>query len=306
MILASVGECMVELTGSHVSNIRSTPVGFGGDTFNTAAYWAYLADQDAGVTVKYVTALGDDAISSSMAHRFNQLGIDISSIVQIEGALPGVYLIETDDSGERVFRYWRSQSAATRMFTAPWLEATSQSLRGASLVYLSGITAAILDTSARNALIECIAGLSEAGSTVAFDPNYRAALWSTDAATAFMQTLGPWIDIVLPSMQDHELIYGASNEDEAIRKWQAMGAKQVVLKNEQHPVLVCTAEHGVTQTKPPVLVDAIDTTAAGDSFNAAFLYAHVTGCDVHEAVARGHALAARVVKVSGALLPELG
>jgi 2-dehydro-3-deoxygluconokinase len=48
----------------------------------------------------------------------------------------------------------------------------------------------------------------------------------------------------------------------------------------------------------------VDTTAAGDSFNAGYLAAHLTGATDAEALQRGHAFARRVIGYPGAIVPK--
>src|SRR3712207_2573497 len=97
--VAAIGECMVELTVLGADTLR---LGFGGDTLNTSVYLARL-----GIAVDYVTALGDDSYSARMVAQWREEGIGIDLVLRLPGRLPGLYLIETDASGERRFLYWR-------------------------------------------------------------------------------------------------------------------------------------------------------------------------------------------------------
>jgi 2-dehydro-3-deoxygluconokinase len=47
----------------------------------------------------------------------------------------------------------------------------------------------------------------------------------------------------------------------------------------------------------------VDTTAAGDSFNAAYLYARFSGADPAAAIVQASGVAAKVIAVRGALVP---
>ena len=123
-------------------------VGFAGDTFNAAVYLKRSAPE---VQVAYVTALGTDPLSARMTAAFEAEGLDTGLIERRADRVPGLYAISLDDKGERSFTYWRDASAARTLFLPP-AEVNPRSLKDFDLVYLSGITLAILAPEARAAL----------------------------------------------------------------------------------------------------------------------------------------------------------
>lgn len=161
--IACIGECMIELRETAPATMAR---GFGGDTLNTAVYLArLLAPRRA--QVDYVTALGDDPFSTAMIDAWREEGISTERVVRLPGKLPGLYAIATDAQGERSFFYWRSAAAARELIAAaPHAVAA---LAGYDLVYLSGITLAILRDADRAALISALAALRRAGTRIAFD-----------------------------------------------------------------------------------------------------------------------------------------
>src|SRR5262245_28263648 len=110
--VACIGEFMIELRQAQGGqgagqNGGLYSRGYGGDTLNTAVYLSRL-----GVDVDYVTALGDDALSDEMIAGWAAEGIGTKRVVRLPGKLPGLYLIQTDDKGERRFFHWRDSAAA--------------------------------------------------------------------------------------------------------------------------------------------------------------------------------------------------
>lgn len=292
--IASVGECMLELSGTGEGAWR---LGYAGDTFNTL--WTLRALVDAGQPTDYVSAFGDDPFSEQQIAFFKESGIGIASSPRLKGARPGIYAI-TLSGAERSFTYWRNDAAARELASDP--AALAASLEGRALVYFSGVTLAILAPDARAALISALSTARSAGSLIAFDPNYRPRLWqSADAARQAFDEALPVADIALPTFPDEESLYGDRDLQATAARLLKAGVGEAAIKNGDQPALIATAE-GSTSV-PGITVSAIDTTGAGDSFNGAYLAARLKGEPPVEAAKRAHRVAAAVVQVRGALAP---
>ncbi|RWG82819.1 MAG: sugar kinase [Mesorhizobium sp.] len=291
--IASIGECMLELSGQSGPNWR---MGFAGDTFNTL--WALHALSPERPAI-YVSAFGDDPFSRDQIDFFAQNGIGIGNSPIIAGARPGLYAI-TLTGAERAFTYWRSDAAARQLASDP--AALTKSLENQALVYFSGITLAILEGPARKTLLVAVARARAAGSLVAFDPNYRPRLWPSreTAQAAILEALAV-TDIALPTFPDEQMLFGdATPQATAERLGKLVG--EVVVKNGEQPALI--AASGAQQTVGAVHVAApVDTTGAGDSFNGGYLAARIAGHAPADAARRAHRVAAAVVQVRGALAP---
>lgn len=297
--IASIGECMVEL--SPEPGTGDAPIfrqGFAGDTLNTA--WYLRALMPATSLVRYVTAVGDDALSRRMLAFMADNGIDISAIARLSGRTVGLYMISVS-AGERAFTYWRSQSAARALADDPGR--LERALEGFKLAYLSGITLAILSEDARATLLEVLARFRASGGLVAFDPNIRPVFWPDGATMRGWLTRGyATCDIAFPTFEDDAAVFRDATPEDCARRISDLGTFEVVVKNGAAPVLL---DVGGRQSRipPPRVVEPIDTTAAGDSFNAGWLAARLGGACATTAVNEGHALAARVIRHKGALMP---
>lgn len=291
--VASIGECMLELSGQTGPNWR---MGFAGDTFNTL--WALHA-LSAGRPATYVSAFGDDPFSQGQIDFFAENGIGIGSSPVIPGARPGLYAI-TLTGAERSFTYWRGDAAARQLASDP--AALAKNLENQALVYFSGITLAILDETARKTLLAAVAKARAAGSLIAFDPNYRPRLWRNreDAQTAVAEALVV-TDIALPTFPDEQMLFG-DDTPQATAERLGQLVKEVVVKNGEAPALI--GKGGALREIAAIHVAApVDTTGAGDSFNGGYLAARLGGIDPADAVQRAHRVAAAVVQVRGALAP---
>ncbi|ESX29775.1 MULTISPECIES: sugar kinase [unclassified Mesorhizobium] len=291
--VASIGECMLELSGQAGPNWR---MGFAGDTFNTL--WALHA-LSGERPATYVSAFGDDPFSQGQISFFAENGIGIGASPVIPGARPGLYAI-TLTGAERAFTYWRSDAAARRLASDP--AALAKSLENQALVYFSGITLAILDAAARKTLLAEVAKARAAGSLVAFDPNYRPRLWQSreEAQAAILDALAV-ADIALPTFPDEQMLFGDSAPQATAERFGKL-VGEVVVKNGEEPALIATG--GALQPVPAQHVATpVDTTGAGDSFNGGYLAARLAGHAPADAVQRAHRVAAAVVQVRGALAP---
>jgi 2-dehydro-3-deoxygluconokinase len=292
--IACIGECMIEL-GQLDLTAGSAKVRFAGDTLNTAAYLSRL-----GCKVSYVTNLGTDAFSDAMVARFAAEGIDTTLIGRDPSRLPGIYAIETDASGERSFRYWREASAARTLFSG--VGARLDNLSAFDVIYLSGITLAILPPEMRLALITTAGQLRAAGKHVIFDTNYRPRLWP-DAATARNAFAAMWAatSLALPSCDDEERLYPGQTPQGVIDRIAALGPAEVVLKNGAAGPLL-RYESRQVQCAFPAADQVIDTSGAGDSFNAGYIAARLRGETMQIAAQAGHRLATAVISQHGALI----
>ncbi|MGF1592154.1 MAG: sugar kinase [Kiloniellaceae bacterium] len=299
--IASIGECMIELSDTAAADggMRRT---FGGDTLNTAVYLARSL-RDSAAEVHYVTALGDDPFSDEMLAGWQAEGVNTGLVVRLPGRLPGLYIIRTAASGERSFHYWRSAAAARELLCDGRPETLADGLAGFDLVYLSGITLAILEGESRERLLTLLARLRDGGVRIAFDTNYRPRLWP-DRATAqeaVARTLR-FADVALPTFEDEATLFGDPDPEATAVRLHGLGVGEVAVKRGGEPCLI-SLEGRQAWVPGESVAHPVDTTAAGDSFNAAYLAARLTGETAEVAARAGHRLAARVIATRGAIVP---
>lgn len=298
--IAAFGECMIEISDLGDGGAERR---FGGDSLNTAVYLARLGARS-GLRVRYLTALGDDPWSDAMIAEWRSEGIDTELVARLPGALPGLYMIRTDPAGERSFHYWRQNAAARRFWRATDGEALRAALRDCALVYLSGISLSITPEADRERLYEALADARAAGAMIAFDGNYRPRGWPDPAAArAAFDRLYPLVDLALPTFEDEKALYGDGDVAACQARLRAHGVGEIAVKLGAEGASVLAG--GEPEHVPGERDVAVrDTTAAGDSFNAAYLAARLAGAAPAEAVRAGHRLAARVIGHRGAIMPR--
>ncbi len=299
--IAVIGECMIELSQKGDSLKR----GFGGDTLNTAVYIARQVNNDQ-LKVHYVTALGADNFSSEMLSAWQKEGVDTSLVLRLDNKLPGLYVIETEPSGERNFYYWRNDAAARYWLNGPDSDLLCEQLADFDYLYLSGISLAILSEDNRARLMVLLNKCRGRGGKVIFDNNYRPRLWESkeQAQRAYMDMLS-YTDLAFLTLDDEDLLWGKQPFEKVIARTHAIGVSEVVIKRGEESCIVSDCEAEEFEI-PAVRLEksmVVDTTAAGDSFSAGYLAKRLTGANAVESAQRGHLTASTVIQHRGAIIP---
>lgn len=302
--IAVIGECMIELSQKGTDLSR----GFGGDTLNTAVYVARQVSKQA-LNVHYVTALGTDNFSEEMLAAWQQEQIHTDLIQRMDNKLPGLYFIETDNTGERTFYYWRNDAAARFWLTSPAADEICQRLEKFDYLYLSGISLAILDSASRQRLLQLLRACRANGGKVIFDNNYRPRLWQSKQETqeAYRAMLA-CTDIAFLTLDDEDMLWGEKPLEQVIDRTQALGVSEIIIKRGADSCIVWekdgfeARQYDVPAVKLPK-DKVVDTTAAGDSFSAGYLAVRLTGGSAHDAAVRGHLTASTVIQYRGAIIP---
>jgi 2-dehydro-3-deoxygluconokinase len=289
-----IGECMVELRPVDDGHLKR---GFAGDAYNTAVYLKRSAPD---IEVAFLTATGDESLSNAMVETWRGEGISDRLTFRIPGERPALYLIETNAKGDRKFHYWRSETPAKEWLRLLLAAGGAELLNKSDLVYVSGISLAILSYADRQAAVELLGTLK---TKVAFDPNIRPALWkSMDEARHTFEAMVKVASIVLPSRQDYQLMYGMDDPQAQIEFTATLTDAEIALTCDEDGCRLRVGDEIIAL--PTQAVKVVDTSGAGDSFNGAYLAARLKGRDPRDAVGDGLALAAKVVAQPGAIIPR--
>lgn len=284
-----VGEAMIELS----RRAESWQLGHGGDTLNTALHLARGRHD-----VAYLTGLGSDPFAASLVDRWQGEGLDCSLVLHHPARTTGLYAISTDAVGERSFAYWRECSAARELCTLPGAPAAAESAAQADLLVFSLISLAILPPEGREWLFAIARRVRAKGGQVAFDGNYRPRLWSdADTARQTRDTAIGLASIGLPTLEDEAALSGEIDAAAVAQHWRSLGCEETVVKLG---AAGCQLPDGEIVAPPEALLP-VDTSGAGDAFNAGYLGARLRGESMQVAARAGHALAGWTIMRPGAI-----
>lgn len=301
--IAAIGEVMVELSPFPTadSNGRETmALSFAGDTYNTSVYMARL-----GLKTDYVTQLGDDPYSAQIMQRMANENIGTGLITQVPGRSPGLYIIRNRPDGEREFFYWRKEAPARELFNSQEAaDQLCQKLVDCNCVYLSGITLAIIGEKSREYLYNSLDKLRHQNVIIAFDSNYRPRLWrdkfeAQQAMLAIMQ----YTDIALLTLDDEQLLWGDDTIEGCKERYSAYRLSELVLKRGADDAVIITPDGEIRVPVPPVQ-GVIDTTGAGDTFNAGYLAGRIQKKSIEDSAKQGIRCAGIIIRHRGAIIDK--
>ena len=240
----------------------------GGKGANQAYAAAKLGGQ-----VAMLGRVGDDEFGDRMRSNLQEIGCEVSGLVTIPHCTSGIALIFVADSGHNSIII---VPGANDLFSAADVEAAREALRGASLVLLQ----------LENPLPTVLAAARlarEAGARVVLDPAPAPS-----SAHALPEELFRQVDILTPNETEAAILAGLApgrldppRAGDIGRELRDRGPRAVIVKlGEQGCVLVADGE---AQHLPVPQVAAVDTTAAGDVFNAGLAVALSEGRSLEDA-----------------------
>jgi 2-dehydro-3-deoxygluconokinase len=290
--LLCIGEPLGELNATR----GGLQLGHGGDVSNVA-----VAAARQGARTALLGALGADSVGDSLRRLWAEEGVDASAVATDAEASTGLYLVDHGEEGHR-FSYWRQGSAASRL-TPAVLAAGSppeSALAGCAIVHASGISQAI-STGACDLVFAALERARAQGSLVSYDTNLRLKLWPLPRARAIVQATAAMTDILLPGLDDAQLLTGLQEPDAIVDRYLTLGARIVALTLGKAGALVATTER--RERIPAPMVEAIDATGAGDCFDGAFRAEFRRGGDPFAAARYAAVAAALSTRGYGAVPP---
>lgn len=247
-----------------------------------------------GHSVGWISRLGDDEFGATIRNFIRGEGVDVSQVRTDPEAPTGCAFKERRELVPGKVVYYRRGSAASRL--APD-DLDPDYIGAARWLHVGGITPALSD-SCRATVARAIAIARERGVRVSFDPNLRLRLWDIDTARAVLLPLMAQADVLLPGLEEAELLVGEAQAERAAERLLALGPQLVVLKLGAQGSLAAHAG-GVVRAPAIPLPRIVDPVGAGDAFAAGFVVAQLEGRPLEESLRIANACGACAMTVEG-------
>lgn len=283
----SLGELLVEVMRTEVDQPLSRPGMFAGPFPSGAP--AIFADAVArlGVSAGFIGVIGADAFGECVLDRLRADEVDVSHVRVAPGLTTGIAFVAYQSDGSRNFVFHFAQSAAAELELD---DVDPAYVAGAQFLHITGSTLSggeRMRQACYRAAQHCKAG----GGRVTFDPNVRPELLGIDRLRTICEPILQVCDVLFPSGAEATLLTGIGDEGRACQALVGRGIPIVALKQGERGSTVFTTD-GMIQA-PPLAVQAVDPTGAGDCYDAGFVVGLLEGWDL--------ARVARFANVAGAL-----
>jgi len=279
------------INADHILNLESFPtpgetvtgnryqVAFGGKGANQA-----VAAGRSGADIAFIACTGDDDTGERVRKQLESDNIDIAPVSVVQDESTGVALIFVNAEGENVIGIHAGANAA---LTVERVEAQRDSIAGAEALLMQ------LESPVESVL---------AAANIAHE-NHTTVVLNPAPARVLSDELLALVDIITPNETEAEKLTGirVENDDDAARAAKALHDKGI------GTVIITLGSRGVWASVngdgrrvPGFKVQAIDTIAAGDTFNGALVTALLEGEPLDKAIRFAHAAAAIAVTRTGA------
>ncbi|MDR1040414.1 MAG: carbohydrate kinase [Deltaproteobacteria bacterium] len=261
--ITALGEILIDFTPG-----GETPEGFKLFIRNPGGAPANLLCQAAacGARAAFIGKAGKDEFGAYLKETLERHGVDASGMRFDPKVGTTLAFVHLGGEGERSFSFYRDPGADVTL--AP--EEVDMGIVSRSRVFHFG-SLSLTSEPARSATLAALAEARARGITVSFDPNWRPLLWdSPEAFRAQSLSLLDRTDILKVSETEAEILTGIpGGSREAAKALAARGPRVVALSLGGKGARLIAP--GIEAFCPPLPVEAVDTTGAGDSFHGTFL-----------------------------------
>ncbi|UTR16098.1 carbohydrate kinase [Salipaludibacillus sp. LMS25] len=291
----AVGELLIDMISADYDG------DFAGKTFNkffggAPANIAMNVTKLGGHSI-VASAVGQDGLGRFLINHLKQAGMDASYIQEVDYATSMVLVTKSKKSPTPIFY----READMHLSYTPELE---RALMASNIMHFSCWPISRMPV--RQTVEKLIDLAKKERKLICFDPNYHPMIWQKgEDGVAYIKSLIEKVDIIKPSEDDAERLFGKDTYENHIAHFLRLGAKLVIMTLGKDGAVVSNGKETVRLKS--LATDVVDTTGAGDAFWSGFYTAVVKGYTIREALNLGSAVSAYKLKHEGAVveLPKL-
>jgi sugar/nucleoside kinase (ribokinase family) len=231
----------------------------GGGTVNTACALARL-----GHNVSIFGVLGKDE-EVWLKSRLSSFGVNVEPVRSSE--LPNALTVSMSTTMDRSFLSYAGANQTLEEYVA--LPETFAALSAAQHVHFA------MPLEATRAKI-LLPALRSAGCTLSIDPGWRKDWFLSSGSLDVLRM----VNLFLPNESEAQLLTGQTDTEQMLRACVALGLENTIIKLGSRGAAAFQGDRLYTMVPPDVQV--VDTTGAGDAFDAGFIDAWLSGADIEE------------------------
>jgi sugar/nucleoside kinase (ribokinase family) len=293
--ILTVGEILIDMiSADYDDHFQSSTFQrfFGGSPSNIAMNVNKL-----GGTPLVASAVGNDGFGTFLLNQLHINGIDTRLVQRVDE--PTSMVVVSKSQGTPVPIFYRG--ADYHLAYTPELE---EAIHHSKILHLSCWPISRLPI--RHTIERVLEEARKNHSLICFDPNYHPMIWEKgEDGIEYVNSIIRKVDIIKPSEDDAERLFGKDTHEKQIQKFLQLGAKLVIMTVGKDGAIV---SNGVETLRfDSIATKVVDTTGAGDAFWSGFYTAVIKGYTIKEAILLGMAVSAYKLKFTGAVvnLPKL-
>ncbi|MFD0769341.1 carbohydrate kinase family protein [Bacillus sp. CGMCC 1.60114] len=293
--ILTVGEILIDMISTdYDENFECNTYSkfFGGSPSNIAMNVKML-----GINSLVASAVGEDGLGNFLINYLSKTGIDPSCVQIVEDSTSMVVVTKSKSTPIPIF--YRGAD-----YQLDYTLELEEAVKNSKIVHFSCWPISRIPS--RHTIEKVMEVAKKNNSLVCFDPNYHPKLWRKgEDGVKYVKSIIGKVDIVKPSEDDAERLFGKDTHEKQIEKFLNLGVKLVIMTLGKDGAIVSNGKKMISFNTLATAV--VDTTGAGDAFWSGFYAAVVKGYTIRQALNLGFAVCAYKLKYTGAVvdLPKL-
>ncbi|MBS4192337.1 sugar kinase [Bacillus sp. FJAT-49705] len=248
-----------------------------------------------GLKTGWISRLGNDEFGQYALNVIRGEGIDTSQVKLVDGFATSLYFKEVLEDGSGRSFYYRTNSP-TDTLTEETID--ENYIRNTKVLHITGVFLAVNKEKNIPLILKALQIAKKNKVLISFDPNIRLRLWKRDEVQSALLQILPYVDILLTSIEEAEILFGTINTKEIIKKSTQLGVTYIAIK--QGDAGSIGYFHGELIDAPPVKAKlVVDTVGAGDGFDAGFIYGILNNWSLERTLLFANTIGSIVVGVIG-------